>query len=98
MGLAVAPSNPDIVYALVEAKKNALYKSTDGGVSFSMVSDKDIGNRPFYYSDLAVDPKNENRLYNVYGIVKVSEDGGKTFRELLPWDDSANNIHEVEYY
>ncbi|MEM1134373.1 MAG: hypothetical protein AAGI07_00940 [Bacteroidota bacterium] len=93
MGLAVAPSNPDIIYALVEAEKNALYKSTDGGVKWMKVSDKDVGNRPFYYSDLYVDPKNENRLYNVYGIVKVSEDGGKTFSNLLAWNRKPTDIH-----
>ena len=93
MGLAIAASNPNIIYALIEAEKNALYKSEDGGVTWKMVSDKDVGNRPFYYSDLYVDPKNENRLYNVYGIVKVSEDGGKTFSELLAWHNKSTDIH-----
>ena len=85
IGLAIAPSNPDIVYALVEAKKNGLYKSTDGGLKWSLVSDKNIGNRPFYYHDIFVDPQNENRIYNLYSLVDVSEDGGKTFKTLLPF-------------
>lgn len=85
IGLAIAPSNPDIVYALVEAKKNGLYKSTDGGVKWKLVADKNIGNRPFYYHDIFVDPQNENRIYNLYSLVDVSEDGGKTFQNLLPF-------------
>jgi len=80
IGLAFAPSKPNIVYALIEAKENGLYKSTDGGDKWSLVSKKDIGNRPFYYSDLWVDPMNENRIYNLWSYVSRSQDGGKTFR------------------
>ncbi|MEM6377935.1 MAG: hypothetical protein AAF705_06965, partial [Bacteroidota bacterium] len=86
MGLAFAPSKPNIVYALVEAKDNALYKSTDGGVNWKMVNkNRDIGNRPFYYSDIFVDPKNENRIYSLFSLVNKSEDGGKSFQTLLPY-------------
>ncbi len=84
IGLAIAPSDPAIVYALVESKKNALYKSTDGGRKWEKINDKDeIGNRPFYYFDLAVDPKNENRLYTIYSRIGLSEDGGKSFRTIV---------------
>ena len=79
IGLAIAPSKTNIVYALVEAKVNALYKSTDGGHKWSKVSDKNIGNRPFYYADIFVDPKNENRLFNLYSYISRSEDAGKSF-------------------
>lgn len=89
MGIAIARSNPAIIYALIESKKNALYKSEDGGVKFTKVSDRNIGDRPFYYCELYVDPKNENRIYNVYSRVSVSEDGGRTFKEMLTYD----NIH-----
>jgi photosystem II stability/assembly factor-like uncharacterized protein len=82
IGLAIAPSKPNIVYALIEAKKNALYRSTDGGESWSMRADKDIGNRPFYYADIFVDPQNENRIFNLWSYLSVSEDGGKTFNTL----------------
>ncbi len=85
IGLAIAPSAPKIIYALVEAKKNALYKSTDGGFKWKKVSDKNIGNRPFYYADIFVDPDNENRIYNLHSTVTLSEDGGKTFETLIPW-------------
>ena len=90
VGLAIAPSAPNIIYALIEANVNALYKSTDGGNSWKKVTEENIGNRPFYYAELYVDPKNENRLYNLYSYVSKSEDGGKTFENIMNYD---NNIH-----
>ncbi|MEP2023989.1 MAG: hypothetical protein ABJH98_06790 [Reichenbachiella sp.] len=86
MGLAISRSNSKVVYALIESKKNALYKSEDGGVKWSKVQDKEIGGRPFYYAEIAVDPINENRVYNIYSEVGLSEDGGKTFSTLLGWN------------
>ncbi|MFT4942904.1 MAG: photosystem II stability/assembly factor-like uncharacterized protein [Candidatus Paceibacteria bacterium] len=94
IGLAIAPNKPNIVYALVEAKKNALYKSTDGGFTWKKTNDKsDIGNRPFYYSDIFVDPQNENRVYSVFTYVNVSEDGGKNFNQLMPAYGVDNGVH-----
>ena len=94
IGLAIARNKPNIVYALIESKKNALYKSVDGGFSFKKINDKkDIGNRPFYYSDIFVDPQNENRLYSVYTYVNVSEDGGKNFHQLMPAYGVNNGVH-----
>jgi photosystem II stability/assembly factor-like uncharacterized protein len=79
MGVAIAASNPDVVYALVEAKENALYKSTDGGQKWRKMADKNQGDRPFYYHELYVDPKDENRVYSVHSQITKSEDGGKSF-------------------
>ncbi len=94
IGIAVAPSKPDIVYAIVESKKNALYKSLNGGVVWEKVNDKnEIGNRPFYYSDLFVSPKNENRVYTVFTFVNVSQDGGKSFQALMPAYGANNGVH-----
>jgi photosystem II stability/assembly factor-like uncharacterized protein len=94
IGVAIARSNPDIVYALVEAKKNALYRSEDGGFKWTKVNDKDdIGNRPFYYSEIYVDPQNENRVYSVFTYINVSEDGGKNFKELMPAYGVNNGVH-----
>ncbi len=94
IGLAIAANKPDIIYALVEAKKNALYKSTDGGFKWKKVNDKnDIGNRPFYYSDIFVDPQNENRVYSVFTYVNVSQDGGKNFSQLMPAYGVDNGVH-----
>jgi photosystem II stability/assembly factor-like uncharacterized protein len=94
IGVAIAPGKPNIVYALVEAKKNALYKSTDGGFKWRKINDKsDIGNRPFYYSEIYVDPQNENRVYSVFTYVNVSEDGGRNFRQLMPAYGVSNGVH-----
>ena len=84
MGIAIAPSDPNIVYALVEAKENALYKSVDGGFTWTKTStDDEIGNRPFYYYDLRVDPQDPNRVYSLYSRVSLSTDGGKNFDVLV---------------
>ena len=94
LGLAISPSEPEIIYALVESKKNALYKSEDGGFKWKMINDKPgIGNRPFYYSDIFVDPQNSNRVYSVFTYVNVSEDGGKNFEELMPAYGVDNGVH-----
>ncbi len=94
IGLAIAPGEPNRIYALVESKKNALYRSDDGGFTWEMINNKnDIGNRPFYYSDIFVDPQNENRVYSVFTYVNVSEDGGKNFTELMPAYGVSNGVH-----
>jgi photosystem II stability/assembly factor-like uncharacterized protein len=94
IGVAISRSNPDVIYALVEAKKNALYKSTDGGFKWRKVSDKSgIGNRPFYYSEIYVDPQNENRLYTIFTYVNVSNDGGKSWNQLMPAYGVSNGVH-----
>jgi len=89
IGLAISKSNPDYVYALIESKKNGLYRSTDGGKTWSLrgasAKVRNIGDRPFYYGDIYVDPSNENRLYSLYSRVSMSEDGGKSFEVILPY-------------
>ncbi len=89
IGLALCNKYPNVVYAMIESKKNALYRSDDGGFKWKMVNDKNVGDRPFYYAQLAVDPENENRVYDIHSIVTVSEDGGKSFETLIAW----NKIH-----
>ncbi|MDP4914423.1 MAG: hypothetical protein NWR46_08500 [Saprospiraceae bacterium] len=86
IGLAIARSKTNIIYALVEAKENGLYKSTDGGFKWTLVGKGEgVSDRPFYYHEIYVDPKNENRIYNLFSLVTRSEDGGKTFQTLLPY-------------
>ncbi|MFN8397244.1 MAG: hypothetical protein U0176_21655 [Bacteroidia bacterium] len=86
MGLAFAPSNPSTVYALIEAKVNAFYCSNDGGFTWKKRAEKDIGNRPFYYSEIYVDPENENRIYNLWTAVSMSEDGGRTWSQIADFN------------
>ncbi len=94
IGLAIAASKPEVIYAIVEAKKNALYRSEDGGEKWSKVNDKpEIGDRPFYYHEIYVDTKNENTLYTIFSVVNVSEDGGRSFRGLLPYSGVHPDHH-----
>lgn len=94
IGIAIAPSNPKKVYALIESKKNALYGSEDGGFKWFKISEKDeIGNRPFYYSEIYVDPINEYRLYTVFTYINVSNDGGKNFSQLMPAYNTSRGVH-----
>ncbi|MFZ5842148.1 MAG: WD40/YVTN/BNR-like repeat-containing protein [Pseudomonadota bacterium] len=84
MGIAVAPSDPRIVYALVEAKDSALLRSTDGGYKWETVNkDINVNGRPFYYADIRVDPERPDRLYRLATFADVSDDGGKTFSTLI---------------
>ncbi len=94
MGVAFSTNKPNIVYALVEAKKNALYRSTDGGFTWQMVNDQDnVNSRPFYYCRLWVNPVNENIVYVLHSQVTVSEDAGKNFRTLAGFGQAHSDYH-----
>jgi len=83
IGIKVAHSNPDVVYAMTESPEGTLYRSEDGGKSFFRVSkDVQIVSRGFYYTDLRVDPADENRVYAVSSRLYVSIDGGRTFERI----------------
>jgi photosystem II stability/assembly factor-like uncharacterized protein len=78
--VAVAPSTSATVYALIEAKKTALYRSDDKGATWRMATDNySIAFRPFYFAEMHVDPTDPNRIYRLNASTSVSEDGGKTF-------------------
>src|SRR5947209_4821115 len=81
IGLAAAPSNPRHIYALVEAKKGILWDSIDLGDHWREVSNNHALNaRPFYFSQLAVSPKDESKVYFLSYDILLSDDGGKTAR------------------
>ncbi len=96
IGLAIAPSEPNRVYAKVEAKKNALYRSDDGGMSWELINKdpKYTNNRPFYFQELAVSSDNPDLLYNIYQPLSVSYDGGESFdpEPQIPADETKG-IH-----
>ena len=81
IALAIAPSNPDIIYAMIEASDaKGLYKSEDRGASWSKQGNfATSGN---YYQELVAHPKDENTLYALDTYVMVSNDAGKTFKGL----------------
>jgi photosystem II stability/assembly factor-like uncharacterized protein len=82
IALAVAPTRSNRVYAVVEAKKNAIYRSDDLGESWTRVSSSPSATgRPFYFSRILVDPKDYNRLYKPDFSLAVSTDGGQSFAQ-----------------
>jgi photosystem II stability/assembly factor-like uncharacterized protein len=115
IGLAVADSNPSVIYAVIQTtttvaregaggpegggggggggaaqanktmRDGGIFRSEDRGETWRWMNP--LNNRPFYYSQLRVDPTNENRLWAVAGSLSLSEDGGKTFT------NPAVNIH-----
>ncbi len=78
--VVIAPSDGNVVYAFIESKDSALYRSSDGGKTWE-ARDKSSGMvwRPFYFARLVVDPQNPDRLFKAGGGLIVSEDGGKSF-------------------
>jgi photosystem II stability/assembly factor-like uncharacterized protein len=83
IGVAVAPSDPKRVYAVVQSKQGTIWRSDDGGDTWQRVSaDTRPEQRPFYFSHLAVDPRNRNRVIAVSMYLTVSKDGGRTWKHL----------------
>ncbi len=88
IGVAVAPSNPKRVYALIESKQGLLWRSDDGGASWKNVSDNTLmDERPFYYTHVFVDPTDQNHLWTLSVHVAESKDGGAN------WHVGARGVH-----
>jgi len=107
VAVAVAPSKPSVVYAFIEAQvpTNGLYRSDDGGQTWE-ARDRSQAMiwRPFYFANLIVDPKNENRIYKPDGPLIVSTDGGRSFSNISGgahgdfhdvWIDPSNTDHLI---
>jgi photosystem II stability/assembly factor-like uncharacterized protein len=83
IAVAVAPSNPKHVYALIEAKKGMLWESKDYGDEWTAVSDShQLDVRPFYFSRMAVSPVDENQIFFLSFQIVESSDGGKHARNI----------------
>jgi photosystem II stability/assembly factor-like uncharacterized protein len=105
VAVAVAPSRANVVYAFIEAVPplNALYRSDDGGATWTMKDrSQNMIWRPFYFANLVVDPKNENRIVKPDGSLIMSTDGGASFSGIGGathgdhhdvWIDPANTDH-----
>src|SRR5579864_5677911 len=93
IALAVAPSKPNVVYAMIECNKSALYRSNDGGNTWAR---EDASQymiwRPFYFANLIVDPKDENKVFKVDLSLLLSVDGGRSFS---PTANAHGDFHTV---
>jgi photosystem II stability/assembly factor-like uncharacterized protein len=107
VAVTVAPSNSNIVYALIEAEppRNGLYRSGDGGKTWELRDrSQNMVWRPFYFAHLIVDPKDENKIYKPNLSLIASNDGGKTFSNIGGathgdhhdlWIDPQNTDHLI---
>ncbi len=99
IGLTVSRKNPKVVYTIVQSsdggtpglfdvtsKRGGVFRSDDGGETWTRRSS--LNPRPFYFSQIRVDPEDTERVYVLGFALHVSEDGGKSFRE-----DRFEKIH-----
>ena len=92
VSVGVAPSDPDRVYALVQAGDPALYRSEDGGTSWRLVShDHSMAERGPYYTRLRVSPADPDRLYFASVRFGMSRDGGQTLAQHPPLGGGDNH-------
>ncbi|MCR9245039.1 MAG: glycosyl hydrolase [bacterium] len=91
IGLAMASTNPDVVYAIIEAQrgKGGTFRSVDGGESWTKQSGK-VSNSPQYYNELVCDPHDVDTVYCLDTWTSVSRDGGKT------WSPVGNKHRHVD--
>jgi len=107
IAMTAAPSRPNVVYAFIEAvmPKDGLYRSDDGGKTWvALDRSQNMIWRPFYYANLIVDPKDENKIYKPDGSLIASNDGGKSFSDISGgahgdfhdvWIDPDNTDHLI---
>jgi photosystem II stability/assembly factor-like uncharacterized protein len=92
IAIGIAPSDTRRVYALIHSKAGVLWRSNDGGDTWHLATSNPLANvRPFYFSQIAVDPKNPNHLFSASLPLAESTNGGRTFKAI------ADEVH-VDYH
>ncbi|MBU6412362.1 MAG: glycosyl hydrolase [Planctomycetes bacterium] len=92
IGLAIAPAQPDTIYAIIEAAEgeSGVFRSTDRGETWTKRSSY-VSGSPQYYNELIPDPKNPERVYSMDTFMNVSDDGGATFKPVGERDKHVDN-------
>ncbi|MFN9864275.1 MAG: VPS10 domain-containing protein, partial [Bacteroidota bacterium] len=81
IGLAISPADPEYIYAIVEAAKDAgTYRSINRGASWAKMSGHQTGGN--YYNEIIADPQDREKVYTMGFAISISEDGGKNFRPI----------------
>ena len=81
IGIDICRANPNVVYARIEhPNESGIYRSDDAGATWRKVSG--VNPRPMYFSQIRVAPDDANRIYVLGEWIEVSDDGGRTFREV----------------
>jgi photosystem II stability/assembly factor-like uncharacterized protein len=80
IGLALAPSDPDVLYAIIEAERDegGFFRSVDAGANWEKRNDY-LSSSPQYYQEIVADPRDADRVYSMDTWMMVTEDGGETF-------------------
>ena len=95
IGIAVAPSDPKRIYAIVDAKAGGLYRSDDGGDSWRLVDkDKRLWDRGWYFCHVTVDPHDAASVYVSDTSVYHSADGGVHFVAIKGSPD-GDDFHQL---
>jgi photosystem II stability/assembly factor-like uncharacterized protein len=89
VGLSISAHHPNVIYAIVPTKHGVLYRSNDTGITWRLVNaDTELVFRPFYFSQVRVDPVDPDKVWIVSGALRFSTDGGKKFREVAAGGDN----------
>jgi photosystem II stability/assembly factor-like uncharacterized protein len=92
IGLAIARTNARVLSALIQhASESGTYRSEDAGETWTKVNDQN--GRPMYYSEIFIDPSNENRVYTLATTSHKSEDGGSTFEVIAERPSYDVGVH-----